>query len=77
MNPRRANLNQRGAGVKPLIQFVWHRPEARRCQVLIRERTVEVQFRQGVQASFDWQAARDSTVGRMCTATLINDIEVY
>ena len=25
----------------------------------------------------DWQAARDSVVGRMCTATLINDIEVY
>jgi hypothetical protein len=32
---------------------------------------------QGVQATFDWQAARDSVVGRMCTATLINDIEVY
>jgi hypothetical protein len=30
-----------------------------------------------VQATFDWQAARDSVVGRMCTATLINDIEVY
>ena len=25
---------------------------------------------QGVHATFDWQAARDSTVGRMCTATL-------
>ena len=38
---------------------------------------VEIQGPQGIQASFDWQAARDSVVGRMCTATLINDIEVY
>ena len=29
------------------------------------------------QASFDWQAARDSVVGRMCTATLVNDVESY
>ena len=34
-------------------------------------------YPQGVQAIFDWQAARDSTLGRMCTATLINDIEEY
>ena len=38
---------------------------------------IEISGPQGVQASFDWQAARDSVVGRMCTATLINDIEVY
>ncbi len=38
---------------------------------------IEVSGPQGVQATFDWQAARDSVVGRMCTATLINDIEVY
>ena len=31
----------------------------------------------GVQASFAWQAARDSTLGRMCTATLINDVISY
>jgi hypothetical protein len=30
-----------------------------------------------VQASFDWQAARDVTLGRMCTAVLINDVENY
>jgi hypothetical protein len=30
-----------------------------------------------VQATFDWQAARDAALGRMCTATLINDIEAY
>ncbi|PVA08222.1 phage tail tube protein [Thalassorhabdomicrobium marinisediminis] len=38
---------------------------------------IEISGPQGVQATFDWQAARDSTVGRMCKATLINDIEVY
>ncbi|MDZ4134565.1 MAG: phage tail tube protein, partial [Paracoccaceae bacterium] len=38
---------------------------------------IEISGPQGVQATFDWQAARDSTVGRMCTATLINDIEAY
>jgi hypothetical protein len=30
-----------------------------------------------VQASFDWQAARDATLGRMCTITLVNDMEGY
>ena len=38
---------------------------------------IEISGPQGVQASFDWQAARDSVIGRMCTATLINDIEEY
>ncbi|MFV0301044.1 MAG: phage tail tube protein, partial [Paracoccus sp. (in: a-proteobacteria)] len=38
---------------------------------------IEISGPQGVQATFDWQAARDSTRGRMCTATLINDREEY
>ena len=38
---------------------------------------IEISGPQGVQASFDWQAARDATLGRMCTVTLINDIESY
>ncbi|WP_114966688.1 phage tail tube protein [Alkalilacustris brevis] len=38
---------------------------------------IEISGPQGVQASFDWQAARDATEGRMCTATLVNDIEAY
>jgi len=37
---------------------------------------IEISGPQGVQATFDWQAARDGAVG-MCTATLINDIEEY
>ena len=38
---------------------------------------IEIAGPQGVQASFDWQAARDAGVGRMCTATLVNDVEAY
>ena len=38
---------------------------------------IEIAGPQGVQATFDWQAARDTTLGRMCTATLVNDIEEY
>lgn len=38
---------------------------------------IEISGPQGVQATFDWQAASDSALGRMCTATLINDREEY
>ena len=38
---------------------------------------IEIPGPQGVQVTFDWQAARDSMVGRMCTATLLNDIAGY
>ena len=38
---------------------------------------IEISGPQGVQASFDWQAARDAVLGRMCSVTLINDVEMY
>lgn len=38
---------------------------------------IEISGPQGVQASFDWQAARDSSLGRMCTATLVKTVEIY
>jgi hypothetical protein len=38
---------------------------------------IEISGPQGVQASFDWQAAQAETTGRMCTATLINSIASY
>jgi hypothetical protein len=38
---------------------------------------IEIAGPQGVQATFDWQAARDSVLGRMATITLVNDIEEY
>ncbi|WP_457650876.1 phage tail tube protein [Profundibacter sp.] len=38
---------------------------------------VEIQGPQGVQASFDWQAALDSGAGQMCTIVLKNQIASY
>jgi hypothetical protein len=38
---------------------------------------IEISGPQGVQATFDWQAARNTTLGRMCTATLVNNTEAY
>ena len=38
---------------------------------------IEISGPQGVQATFDWQAAKGASPARMCTATLINDIEAY
>lgn len=38
---------------------------------------LEISGPQGIQATFDWQAARDATLGRMATITLVNDIEEY
>lgn len=32
---------------------------------------------QGVQVSFDWQAARDTSPARMCTAVLVNSVADY
>ena len=31
----------------------------------------------GIQASFDWQGAKDDGVGRMLSVTLVNDVEDY
>jgi len=38
---------------------------------------IEISGPQGVQASFDWQAAKDPGTGRMCTVTLVNERETY
>lgn len=38
---------------------------------------IEISGPQGVQATFDWQAASDPGLGRMCTVTLTNDREDY
>jgi hypothetical protein len=38
---------------------------------------IEISGPQGVQATFDWQAAKATSPARMCTATLINDVETY
>ena len=46
-------------------------------QVYMPRPKLEIQGPQGVQASFDWQAAFDSTAGQMCTVVLKNQIASY
>jgi len=38
---------------------------------------IEVTGPQGIQASFDWQAAYDATAGQMCTVVLKNQVASY
>lgn len=38
---------------------------------------VEIAGPQGIQASFDWQAAKATSPARMCTAVLVNSIASY
>jgi hypothetical protein len=38
---------------------------------------IEIAGPQGVQASFDWQAARATSPARMCTAVLVNTLAGY
>ena len=38
---------------------------------------IEISGPQGVQATFDWQAAKGTSPARMCTAILTNDVETY
>ncbi len=38
---------------------------------------IEIAGPQGIQATFDWQEARVPTLGRMCTASLVNDVDGY
>ncbi|PTV93683.1 hypothetical protein C8J27_11348 [Rhodobacter aestuarii] len=38
---------------------------------------IEIPGPQGIQASFDWQAAKATSPARMCTATLVNTVTSY
>jgi hypothetical protein len=38
---------------------------------------IEISGPQGVQATFDWQAAKAASPARMCTANLTNEVETY
>jgi hypothetical protein len=46
-------------------------------EVYLPRPRIEVQGPQGIQASFDWQAAYNSTAGQMCTVVLKNQIASY
>ncbi|SEN81485.1 hypothetical protein SAMN05216227_10264 [Pseudorhodobacter antarcticus] len=75
-------VNQAIAGDPCALEFAYVLPSGESFTftahaVYLPRPRIEISGPQGVQASFDWQAARDTTLGRMCTATLINDIEEY
>ncbi|RJL06942.1 phage tail tube protein [Paracoccus siganidrum] len=75
-------MNQAIAGGPCELEFAYALPSGESLTVtahavyLPRPR-VEISGPQGIQASFDWQAARASSPARMCTITLVNDIEEY
>ena len=46
-------------------------------EVYLPRPRIEVQGPQGIQASFDWQAAFNATAGQMCTVVLKNQIASY
>lgn len=75
-------LNQAVAGSAAELEFSFVRSASESFvftahEVFLPKPKLAVQGPQGVQASFQWQAARDSVLGRMCTAVLINDIVSY
>lgn len=46
-------------------------------EVYLPRPRVEITGPAGVQVSFDWMGAKGSDPARMCTATLVNDVEAY
>ena len=74
--------NQAIAGDPCEIELGWTLPSGESLTftihaVYLPRPRVEVPGPQGIQASFDWQAAVDSGLGRMCTVTLVNERETY
>jgi hypothetical protein len=75
-------VNQAIAGDPCALTFAYSLPSGESFSftahaVYLPRPRIEIPGPQGIQATFDWQAARDATLGRMCTATLVNDIEEY
>jgi hypothetical protein len=74
--------NQAIAGDPCEIELGWSLPSGESLTftihaVYLPRPRVEVPGPQGIQATFDWQAAVDPTLGRMCTVTLANERETY
>jgi hypothetical protein len=75
-------LNQAVAGTAAELEFSFVKSASESLiltvhEVFLPKPKLAVQGPQGVQATFAWQAARDSTLGRMCTAVLVNDVAGY
>ena len=75
-------MNQAIAGDPCTLSFAYVQPSGESFTftahaVYLPRPRIEIPGPQGIQATFDWQAARDAPLGRMCTATLVNDIDEY
>jgi hypothetical protein len=75
-------VNQAISGEPCALEFAYTLPtgEAFRFTahaVYLPRPRIEISGPQGVQATFDWQAARDTALGLMCTAVLENFNEGY
>ncbi|WP_347268133.1 phage tail tube protein [Paracoccus sp. (in: a-proteobacteria)] len=73
-------VNQAMAGTPCELEFAWSLSSGESLTftahaVYLPRPRIEISGPQGIQASFDWQAAKSSSLARMCTATLINNIE--
>jgi hypothetical protein len=74
--------NQAIAGDACAIELGWVLPSGESLTftihaVYLPRPRVEVPGPQGIQATFDWQAAVDPALGRMCTVTLVNERGTY
>ncbi|WP_026190805.1 phage tail tube protein [Methylobacterium sp. WSM2598] len=75
-------LDQATAGTPVELTFGWVTDAARSLvftahSVFLPKAKTPVTGPSGVQATFNWQAAKDPTVGRTVTATLVNNVPNY
>ena len=75
-------LDQATAGTPVELSFGWVTDASR--SLLVKAHAVylpkaktPVSGPTGIQATFNWQAAKDATLGRTATVTLVNDVSAY
>lgn len=75
-------VNQAISGTPCELEFAWSLASGESLTVAVHavylpRPRIEISGPQGVQASFDWQAALAAGTGHMATITLVNNIESY
>jgi hypothetical protein len=75
-------VDQAASGAPCALEYAYNLPSGETFRftahaVYLPRPRIEISGPQGVQATFDWQAAKDNRLGRMCTAVLGNFIEDY
>ncbi len=75
-------VNQAIAGTPCELVFGYSRPGGASLTltahaVYLPRPRIEISGPQGIQATFDWQAAKAASPARMCTVVLANDVASY